>query len=49
VAADFYKEFFDLCFIGSAGFDDYMTDSSLAISGSLQSNLVLIVRLACSN
>jgi hypothetical protein len=30
VAADFYKEFFDLCFIGSVGFDDHLTNSSLA-------------------
>jgi hypothetical protein len=30
VAADFLKEFFDLCFIGSAGFGDHLTDSSFA-------------------
>jgi len=49
VAADFYKEFFDLCFIGSVGLDDYLTDSSLAVSCSLQSDLVLVVRLAYTN
>jgi hypothetical protein len=26
VAADFYKEFFDLCFIASVGFDDHLID-----------------------
>ena len=30
MAADFKKEFFDLCFIGSVGFDDHLTNSSLA-------------------
>jgi hypothetical protein len=25
-----FKIFFDLCFIGSVGFDDHLTDSSLA-------------------
>jgi len=29
VTADF-KKFFDLCFIGSVGFDDHLIDSSLA-------------------
>jgi len=29
VAADFLN-FFDLCFIGSVGFDDHLIDSSLA-------------------
>jgi hypothetical protein len=43
------KEFFDLCFIGSVGFDDYLTDPSLAISCSLPSDFVLVVRLAYSN
>ena len=42
----FKKNFFDLCFIGSVGFDDDLTDSSLAVSCSLQSNLVLVVRLS---
>jgi len=28
VVADFLKEFFDLCFIGSVGFGDHFTDSS---------------------
>ncbi len=27
MAADFYKEFFNLCFIGSVDFDDDLTDS----------------------
>jgi hypothetical protein len=49
VAADFYKEFFDLCFIGSVDFDDDLTDSSLEVSCSLQSDLVLVVRLAYTN
>jgi len=49
VAADFLKEFFDLCFIGSAGFHDHLTDSSLVVSCSLQSNLVLVVQLAYNN
>ena len=48
VAADFLN-FFDLCFIGSVGFDDYLTDLSLAKSCSLQSDLVLVVRLAYIN
>jgi hypothetical protein len=30
VAADFLKEFFDPCFIGSVGFDDHLTDPSFA-------------------
>jgi hypothetical protein len=30
VAADFLKEFFDLCFIGSVGFGDHLTDPSFA-------------------
>jgi hypothetical protein len=42
----FKKEFFDLCFIGSVGFDDHLTDLSLAVSCSPQSDLVLVVRLA---
>jgi len=45
----FKKEFFDLCFIGSVGFDDHLADSSLALSSSLQSDLVLSVRLADTN
>jgi len=45
----FKKNFFDLCFIGSVGFDNHMTDSSLAVSCSLQSNLVLVVQLAYTN
>jgi hypothetical protein len=49
VAADFQKEFFDLCFIGSVGFDDYLTDSSLPVACSLQSDLVLVVRLSYTN
>jgi hypothetical protein len=49
LAADFYKEFFYLCFIGSVGFDDCLTDSSLPVSCSLQLNLVLVVRLAYTN
>ena len=49
MAADFLKEFFDLCFIGAVGFDDYFTDSSLAVSYFLQSDLVLVVRLAYTN
>jgi hypothetical protein len=49
VAANFLKEFFNLCFIGSVGLDDYLTDSSLAIYSSLQSDLVLVVRLAYTN
>jgi len=43
------KEFFDLCFIGSVGFDDRLTDSSLAVSCSLQSDLVLVVQLTYTN
>jgi hypothetical protein len=46
MAADFYKEFFDLCFIGSVDFDDDLTDSSLEVSCSLQSDLVLVVQLS---
>jgi hypothetical protein len=50
VAADFFiKEIFDLCFIGSVGFDDYLTDSLLAVPCSLQSALVLVVQLADTN
>ena len=49
VAADFYKEFFALCFIGSVGFDDHLTESSLAVSCSLQSALLLVVQLAYNN
>ncbi len=45
----FKKNFFNLCFIESVGFDDYLTDSSLAVSCSLQSKLVLDVRLAHTN
>ena len=40
-----YKVFFDLCSIGSVGVDIYLTKSSLAISCSLQSALVMVVRL----
>ena len=46
VAADFLNEFFDLCFIEPVGFDDDVTDSSWVVSGSLQSDLVLVVRRA---
>ncbi len=40
------KEIFDLCFIGSVALNDYLTDSSLAVSCSLQSDLMLVVRVA---
>jgi len=43
------KNFFDLCFIGSLSSDDHLTDSSLAVSCSLQSALVLIVKPAYTN
>jgi hypothetical protein len=49
VVADFLKEFFDLCFIGSVGFDECLIDSSLAVSCLRQSTLVLVVKLAYSN
>jgi hypothetical protein len=45
----FKKNFFDLCSIGSVSFDDYLTDSSLAVSCSLQLALVLVVQLADTN
>jgi hypothetical protein len=45
----FKKIFFDLCFIGSVGFDNDLTDSSLAVPCSLQSDLVLVVWLAYTN
>jgi len=45
----FKKNFFDLYFIGSVGFEDHLTDSSLAVSCSLQSFLVLVVQLAYTN
>ncbi|MGD8664330.1 MAG: hypothetical protein PVH37_30660, partial [Desulfobacterales bacterium] len=40
---------FDLCFIGSVGFDDHLTDSSVAVSCSLHSALVLVVQPAYTN
>jgi hypothetical protein len=43
------KKFFKHCFIGSIGFDDYLTGSSLAVSCSHQSDLVLVVQLAYTN
>jgi hypothetical protein len=49
VAADFLKRIFYLCFIGSVGLDDDLTDLSLAVFCSLQSDLVLDVRLAYTN
>jgi len=49
LAADFLKEFFDLFFIGSVGFDDYLTDSSLEVSCPFQSYLVLGIQLAYTN
>jgi hypothetical protein len=45
----FKKNFFDLCFIGSLSFYDHLTDSSLAVSCSLQSALLLVVQLAYTN
>jgi hypothetical protein len=45
----FKKNFFDLYFIGSVSFDDHLTDSSVAVSCSLQSALVLVVQLAYGN
>jgi hypothetical protein len=36
----------DLCFIGSVSFDDHLTNSSLAVSCSLQSVLALVVQPA---
>ena len=44
-----FKRIFYLCLIGSADLDDDLTDLSLLISCSLQSDLVLVVRLAYTN
>ena len=49
VIADFLKRIFNLCFIGSVGFDDHLTDSSLAVSCLLQLDLVLVVQLTYTN
>jgi hypothetical protein len=43
VAADFSKEFFDLCFIESVSFGDFLSDSSLAVSCWLQSKMMLVI------
>ena len=43
------ENFFDLCFIGSVGFDDQLTGSSFTVFCSLRSVLVLVFQLAYTN
>jgi len=47
--SNIFVTFLDLCFIGSVGFDDHSTDSSLAVSCLLQPDLVVVVLPAYAN
>ena len=49
VAADFLERIFNLCFIGSVGLDDHLTDSSLAVSCLNQPALAVVVLPAHTN